>query len=38
MLQKVPGSSPGLSQLETGKICQPRSKWVPFSNQGRIRQ
>ena len=22
----------------TGKFCQPSSKWVPFSNQGRIGQ
>ena len=22
----------------TGKLCQPSSKWVPFSNQGRIRK
>ena len=22
----------------TGKLCQPSSKWIPFSNQGRTRQ
>ena len=27
-----------LSHVVTGKLCQPSRKWVPFSNQGRIRQ
>ena len=28
----------GLSHPMTGKLCQPSSKCVPFSNQGRMRQ
>ena len=28
----------GLGRLTTGKLCQPSSKWVPLSNQGRIMQ
>ena len=28
----------GLYHRTTGKLCQPSSKWVPFSNLGRIRQ
>ena len=28
----------GLCHAATGKLCQPSSKWVPYSNKGRIRQ
>ena len=28
----------GLRHATTRKLCQPSSKWVPFSNQGRIKQ
>ena len=28
----------GLRYATTVKLCQPSSKWVPFSNLGRIRQ
>ena len=28
----------GLCHATTGKLCQPSSKWVPFSNYGRPRQ
>ena len=28
----------GLRHATTGKLCQPSSKWVPFSNKGRIKQ
>ena len=28
----------GLCHATTGKLCQPSSKGVPFSNKGRIRQ
>ena len=27
-----------LRHKATGKLCHPSSKWVPFSNKGRIRQ
>ena len=41
MAQKVAESHEFEAQLRhaaTGKLCQPSKKWVPFSNQGRIRQ
>ena len=38
MMQKIVGSNPGLGELVAGKLCQPSSKWVPFSNRGRILQ
>ena len=41
MAQKVAVSREFEAQLRhaaTGKLCQPSRKWVPFSNQGRIRQ
>ena len=28
----------GLRHATTGKLCQPSSKWVSFSNKGRTRQ
>ena len=28
----------GLRHATTGKLCQPSSEWVPFSNYGRLRQ
>ena len=28
----------GLCHMTTEKLCQPSSKWVPFSNQGKVRQ
>ena len=39
MVQKVAGSNLGSAfwQLENS-LCQPTSKWVSFSNQGRVRQ
>ena len=36
MMQKIVGSNPGFGELVSGKLCQPSSKWVPFSNRGRI--
>ena len=41
MVQKVAVSSEfeaWLCHAATGNLCQPSSKWVPFSNKGRIRQ
>ena len=39
MVQKVAETfKAGLRHPTTGKLCQPNSKWVHFSNQGRIMQ
>ena len=37
MMQTVVGSNAWVGQPVTEKLCQ-SSKWVPVSNQGRIRQ
>ena len=38
MVQKVAEFEAGLRHATTGKLCQPSSKWVLISNEGRIRQ